>query len=97
MDEYNSIFCDSDQEIVECAKYLIKKGYEIANFNKYTGIFVDFQGKSSFKDTNFWKGLTKLGNDEWIRFHPQNEKEKQIKFKTLLRKDKLIKIGKYGK
>jgi hypothetical protein len=92
MKNYDSIICNSEKEITECAKFLIKKGYKICNYNEGNELF-----KTDISFIGEWKGLTRIGNNEWIRFFPQNWEDKKtiINFNVLLREEKLNKI--YGK
>ena len=96
MKNYNSIICNSEKEITECAKFLIKKGYKICNYNEGNELF-----KTDISFIGEWKGLTRIGNNEWIRFFPTGNdfsignKNTTINFNVLLREEKLNKI--YGK
>lgn len=91
--EYKSILCNSDEEINECAEFLIKRGYAITNYDKENKKF-----RERVPSILEWKGLTRFGTNEWIRFHPQSFDidKNTIKFNILLRKEKLNKLN-YGK
>lgn len=90
-----SITCDTVQELIDCAIYLNKIGETVFNWDDINKIYVDMGVFSPME----WMGLTPLGKN-WIRFGKTGVDQHLVnfvKFKEIIRKEKLEKLKKHIK
>lgn len=84
--EIQQIKCNSQIELVECAKFLVRSGFKVANFNGQNFI--------SKYDSGKWIGMSFNYEEEtWGRFFTNRIHGEIIEFKYLIRKDKLKQLN----
>lgn len=83
--ECGQILCNSQIEFIECAKFLMKNGQNVYNFN----------GEIFTKNlTGTWHGFSYDHESKyWGRFYSKHISGKFMEFKYLIRKDKLKKLN----
>jgi very-short-patch-repair endonuclease len=82
--EYD-IICSSETEFIDCAKFLLKRGFKVVNF-----------ANDKFKNNDkIWCGMSYDHLERtWGRFYTQKfYGHYYVEFKYLIRKDKLLKIN----